>query len=217
MGAGKIIATASTKEKLELAKRNGATHVVNYGEEDWVEVVKGLTREEGGVRAVFDGVGERTFAGGLEVLGRKGTMVSFGNASGAVEPLRIARLSGKCLKVVRPQLYGYIAEREEFVGYMEELMGLLVEKKVEVKVHKVYDLKEARQAHIVSSVEEERGRGVLTVGRILRGEGQRGSCFTRLSKADGICFILMRFLEGSLGYGKLCEVMRLHREILLDS
>lgn len=66
--------------------------------------------EKKGVAAVFDGVGASTFEGDLEVLARKGTLVSFGNASGAVPPLAISRLAPKNLKVLRPQLYGYIGK-----------------------------------------------------------------------------------------------------------
>lgn len=75
-----------------------------------MERVKEITKEEGGVVAVFDGVGKDTFDGDLEVLARKGSLVSFGNASGAVPPLVISRLSAKNLKVLRPQLFGYICE-----------------------------------------------------------------------------------------------------------
>lgn len=106
VGAGQIIATASTQEKLELAKENGATHLINYVEEDWVQKVKEL----GGVIAVFDGVGKSTFEGDLEVLNRKGTLVSFGNASGAVPPFSIAKLSQKNVKVLRPTLFNYLGE-----------------------------------------------------------------------------------------------------------
>lgn len=104
----RAIATASTNEKLLLAKENGAEFTVNYTTEDWVSRVLEIT-EKKGVAAVFDGVGARTFDGDIEVLARKGTLVSFGNASGAVPPLVIARLAPKNLRVMRPQLFGYIS------------------------------------------------------------------------------------------------------------
>lgn len=103
------IATASTDAKLQLAKENGAEYLINYTTEDWVARVLEIT-EKKGVAAVLDGVGASTFDGDLEVLAGKGTLVSFGNASGAVPPLAISRLSPKNLKVVRPQLFGYIGE-----------------------------------------------------------------------------------------------------------
>lgn len=161
VGAGKIIATASTDEKLSLAKENGATHTINYKTQNWVEEVKKL----GGVIATFDGVGASTFEGDLEVLNRKGTLASFGNASGAVPPFAISRLAPKNIKVARPQLYGYVATREEFVGYAEELFGLVKEGRVKVRIHKEYKLDDVKQVHEVSRTP------VCSSGEIIRANG----------------------------------------------
>ena len=153
VGAGKIIATASTDEKLALAAANGATHTVNYsrGSADWVARVSEITADEGGVAAVFDGVGRDTFDGDLEVVARKGTVVSFGNASGPVPPLTISRLTPKNVKVLRPHLNGYVATKQELAEYAGELLDLVRLKKVSVRLHKTYPLADARQAHMVSS------------------------------------------------------------------
>lgn len=91
-----------------LARENGAEFTVNYTTEDWVARVLEITAAKNGVAAVFDGVGASTFEGDMKVLARKGSLVSFGNASGPVPPLVILRLAAKNLKVVRPQLFGYI-------------------------------------------------------------------------------------------------------------
>lgn len=85
----RVIATASTEEKRALAKENGADVVVGYGDEEVREVVKRETSGQG-VIAVFDGVGKSTFEGSLEAVARKGSMISFGNASGAVPPFAIS-------------------------------------------------------------------------------------------------------------------------------
>ena len=85
----RTIATASTREKRALARENGAEVVLGYGEEEVRRVVGERTAGEG-VRAVFDGVGKSTFELSLECVGRKGTMCSFGNASGAVPPFAIS-------------------------------------------------------------------------------------------------------------------------------
>jgi NADPH:quinone reductase len=82
------IGTASTVTKGELARANGAEWVVDYSREDVVARVKEITGGAG-VVAVFDGVGKDTFEGDLEVIARKGTIVSFGNASGPVPPFTI--------------------------------------------------------------------------------------------------------------------------------
>ena len=85
----RTIGTTSTEEKGNLAKKAGAEVVINYSHEDVKSKVMELTNGEG-VRAVFDGVGKATFELSLDCLARKGTMASFGNASGAVPPLTIA-------------------------------------------------------------------------------------------------------------------------------
>lgn len=82
----RTIATASTEEKRALAKENGAEVVLEYHEENrdiFVQKVLDLTGGEG-VHAVFDSVGKSTFDSSLAVVRRKGSMVSFGNASGPV-------------------------------------------------------------------------------------------------------------------------------------
>jgi len=83
------IGTASTKEKCDLAKKNGAEHLIDYSHEDVKSKVMELTDNKG-VIAVFDGVGKATFDVSLDCLARKGTLASFGNASGSPAPLTIA-------------------------------------------------------------------------------------------------------------------------------
>lgn len=88
----RVIATASTEAKRELAKQNGAEVVLEYHEDDrdvFVKKVLEITGGEG-VHAVFDSVGKSTFDSSLATVRRKGTMVSFGNASGPVEGFALA-------------------------------------------------------------------------------------------------------------------------------
>ncbi|KAI9679342.1 MAG: NADPH:quinone reductase [Caeruleum heppii] len=142
----RTIGTASTEEKMTLAEKNGAGWMVDYSKEDFVGKVKEITGGEG-VKAVFDGVGKSTFEGDLEVLARKGTLVSFGNASGAVPPVTISKLSAKNVKLLRPTLYNYLATREEFEHYTDELFGFMVRDKMDVRIHEIYPLKDAARAH----------------------------------------------------------------------
>lgn len=154
-----VVATASTPEKLALAAANGAEHLVNYAVEDWVARVREITAGKG-VAAVYDGVGAATFEGDMEAVARKGSVVSFGNASGAVPPLNIARLGAKNVKVLRPRLFGYVETREEFVGYCAELFGLMQKGEVVVREHARYKLEDAGKAHT-----DLEGRG--TTGKLL--------------------------------------------------
>jgi NADPH2:quinone reductase len=88
----RTIATASTPEKRELAKQNGAEVLLEYHADDrdvFVKKVLEITGGEG-VHAVFDSVGKDTFDSSLAVVRRKGTMISFGNASGPVTGFALA-------------------------------------------------------------------------------------------------------------------------------
>ncbi|KAK6515622.1 NADPH:quinone reductase [Arthrobotrys conoides] len=144
-----VIATASSAEKLEVAKQHGADHLVNYsgGEDEWVKEVLGYTKGGEGVEAVFDGVGKATFEGDLKITKRKGSVISFGNASGAVEPFKINRLGDKNLKLLRPRLFGYVATQEEFDHYTQELFGYLKNGQLKLNIHKIYPLEDIVQAH----------------------------------------------------------------------
>ena len=142
----KVIGTASTEEKVALAKENGADYVINYSKEDLVARAKEITNNEG-VTAIFDGVGKSTFDADLEIVARKGTVVSFGNASGPVPPLTIARLSAKNLKILRPTLFNYIVTREEFEHYTSELFNFIIKDKLNVRIHEIYPLADIKRAH----------------------------------------------------------------------
>ncbi|KAF2861766.1 NAD(P)-binding protein [Piedraia hortae CBS 480.64] len=153
-----VIGTASTPEKLEAAKRAGATHVINYTKEDVKAEVMALTDNKGCI-AVFDGVGKSTFDLSLECVARKGTLVSFGNASGIVPPVPLAKLVQKNNKLVRPTLMNYITEQEEFETYAKDLLKFIENGELEVKIHKVYPLSEVAQAH--SDLEGRKTSGKL--------------------------------------------------------
>ncbi|KXL50060.1 hypothetical protein M433DRAFT_141418 [Acidomyces richmondensis BFW] len=139
------IGTASTTEKVENAKRAGATYVINYSQDDVKSKVMELTNGQG-VIAVFDGVGKSTFDLSLDCLARKGSMISFGNASGAVPPLTISRLSAKNARLMRPTLFNYIVTREEFETYANELFQFIEKGQLDIKIHKTYPLSEVAQA-----------------------------------------------------------------------
>ncbi|KXJ90243.1 hypothetical protein Micbo1qcDRAFT_120532 [Microdochium bolleyi] len=140
------IATASTPEKLALATKAGATHVINYSSEDVKAKVMELTGDKG-VIAVFDGVGKSTFDLSLSCLARLGSLLSFGNASGAPEPLTIARLSAKNIRLMRPTLFNFIVDRDELESYTKELFDIVLKDKLEPSIHEVYPLSEVARAH----------------------------------------------------------------------
>ncbi|KAH9874720.1 hypothetical protein IAQ61_003910 [Plenodomus lingam] len=158
----RVIATASTSEKRALAKENGAEVLLEYHEDDRDVFVKKVLEVTGGegVHAVFDSVGKATFDSSLAVVRRKGTMVSFGNASGPVEGFSLARLSAKNVKLLRPTLFNYIATREELQQASKELWNFIDKDGLKVKIHDVYPLSD-----IVRATEDIQSR--KTTGKLV--------------------------------------------------
>ncbi|CCC71841.1 hypothetical protein NCAS_0I01730 [Naumovozyma castellii] len=159
MKGAHTIAVCSTKEKLELAKANGAEFSINSKEENVVQRVMEITNNKG-VDVAYDSIGKATFEDTLAALKLKGSLVSFGNASGPVPPLLINRLSPKNLKLVRPQLYGYITNPEDWEKYSKEFQSLVDSGKLNIKIFKTYPLKDYKIA-----VQELEGR--KTTGKLV--------------------------------------------------
>jgi len=154
-----VVATASTDEKLKLAKDNGAEFLINSKTDDVVKKVLEFTNNKG-VAASFDGVGKDTFQISIDSLARKGTLVSFGNASGAVDPVPLTVLTPKNLKLLRPTVFNYIADKEEWDYYSKELYQLVESGKLNIEISKIYPLSQYRQA-----AEDLEGR--KTTGKLL--------------------------------------------------
>lgn len=148
---GHAIAVSSSEEKLKLAKVYGAEYLINYNEEDILEKVMEITGGKG-VHAAFDSVGKDTFEIDLNAVRRKGTIVSYGNASGVVPPLSINRLTPKNLKVVRPSLYGYITDPEEWDYYTGLYKKLIDTNQLKVDITQTFPLSEyAKVAELMES------------------------------------------------------------------
>lgn len=162
---GHVIAVASSDEKLAKAKENGAEFLLNSSKLSYDEIADEILKitHGKGVQATFDSVGKDTFEMDLKVVARKGTIVSFGNASGTVEPLLINRLSPKNVKVLRPQLYGYISEADEFKYYSKSLFDLIDSGKLKIDIYKVYPLKEYKEATIEMEARKTTGKIVLEI------------------------------------------------------
>ncbi|KAL7284114.1 NAD-P-binding protein [Trametes coccinea BRFM310] len=132
-----VIGTTSTPEKAEIAKQNGADHVILYTKEDTVQRVLELTNGEG-VHAIFDGVGKDTFESDFKMIRRKGTIVSVGNASGAVPPFPPLKLVEKNVRLLRPTLGNYVYTPEEGRHYTTELFNLIAKGDLKIRIHAEY-------------------------------------------------------------------------------
>ena len=159
-----VIGTVGTPEKAELAKAHGCDHAVVYTQESFVEQVKTLTNGEG-VPVVFDSVGKDTFMDSLDCLQPRGMMVSFGNASGAVEPFSPGVLAVKgSLYLTRPTLATYMRARAEIEEMTTELFDVVSAGAVRVEVNQTYALEDAAQAHRDLEGRRTTGSTVLLTG-----------------------------------------------------
>lgn len=142
-----VIATAGNDEKAELVRAHGADHVIVYTRENFTERTRALTNGRG-VDVVYDSVGRATFLGSLDSLRPLGLMVSFGNASGKVEPFDIGLLAQKgSLFLTRPTLFTYIARREDLLAMAEELFAAIRQGWLDVKIGQRFSLSQAAEAH----------------------------------------------------------------------
>lgn len=142
-----VIGTVSSAEKARLAKEYGADHVIDYRQTDFAEAVKQIT-EGAGVDVVYDSVGRDTFLKSLDSLKPRGMMVSFGNSSGAVEPMQPLVLSQKgSLYLTRPNLAHYISDPAELRWRSSEVFDWVGAGRLRVRIERSYPLAEAAQAH----------------------------------------------------------------------
>ncbi|KAJ4153509.1 hypothetical protein LMH87_009993 [Akanthomyces muscarius] len=155
----KVIATASSEEKLKIVEGLGADHVINSND-DWVSKAKEITGGHG-VDSIYDGVGKATFKQDLELIAVGGSLVMLGNASGNVEPFDIrSTLGPKNIRLSRPILFGYLQKREALDKYAGEVFDFVRSGKLKVLHHATYDLKDVAKAH--TDIESRK-----TVGKLL--------------------------------------------------
>jgi len=159
-----IIGTASTPEKMALAKAHGATHMINSKTENFVERVKEIT---GGKRCdvVYDSIGKDTFPASLDCLKPRGLFVSFGNSSGPVAAFNLGILNTKgSLYVTRPSLGAYTATRADLLASANALFGMVTSGKVKIEVNQTYPLSRAADAHRDLEARKTTGSTVLLPG-----------------------------------------------------
>jgi NADPH2:quinone reductase len=156
-----LIGTAGGPEKCARARAAGAAHVIDYQKEDFVARVKEITKGTG-VKAVMDGVGRDTFMRSLDCLRPLGTMVSYGQSSGAVPPFDILNLSTKgSLYVTRPTLLTFLADHDRFTRMAADLFDVVGAGAVKIDVQRRYPMAEAARAHADLEGRKTSGSSVL--------------------------------------------------------
>ncbi len=158
-----VIGTVSTDAKADVAKAHGCTHTIVYTRENVAERVRELT-DGAGVPVVFDSIGKTTFQSSIDSLARRGLLVCFGTASGAVPPINAMELAMKgSLYVTRPALADYIADPAERAELAGELHDHIANGRIDVEINQRYSLDDAMQAHIDLESGKSVGCSVFTL------------------------------------------------------
>lgn len=155
-----VIAVAGTAEKLALAAANGADHGV-LDSADVAAEVRALTGGRG-VDVVFDGVGAASWESSLNSLKRRGLMISFGNASGAVTGVNLGILAQKgSLFVTRPTLFDYYSTPEDRARYAGRVLAMMASGALKLAVNQRYALADVARAHADLAARQTTGSTVL--------------------------------------------------------
>lgn len=142
-----VIGTVSTPEKAALAQNAGADHVIIYKSEDVAARVREITAGAG-VRVTFDGVGMTTWEASLAATGRRGMIVSYGNAGGPVTGVNLGTLAQKgSLFVTRPTLFDYYSDPAERQAGADYVFDMFQQGVISANIGQTYALEDAAQAH----------------------------------------------------------------------
>ncbi|WP_431030508.1 quinone oxidoreductase family protein [Lysinibacillus sp. LZ02] len=160
LGAGKVIATASTDDKLKHAKDLGADHVVNYTEPGWEQQVRELTDGKG-VDIALEMVGGTIFNQTLKCLAAFGRLIIFGAASGEESNFNAGQLMRKNQSVIGFFLPQIMAKRALYQSSLEQLLKYVNDGELKLTIGGVYRLDEAAEVHRLLQGRQTMGKLVL--------------------------------------------------------
>lgn len=153
----RVIGVVGSEEKAEIAKRNGCHHALISSDDDVASRARQLTGGEG-VSCVFDAVGKATFEISLRSLRPRGTLVSFGTASGKVPPFDLFMLNQLgSLTVTSAAFAWFFRSRAELLERASDLMDVVLRGAVTISVNQTFALADAAEAH--RALEERRTQG----------------------------------------------------------
>ncbi|PJD95017.1 MAG: NADPH:quinone reductase [Parachlamydia sp.] len=158
----RVIGTVSTEAKAQAAREAGATDIILYTKQNFVEEIKRLTNGHG-ADLIIDGVGKTTFAGNLEAAARRGNIVIFGAASGPADPIAPNALMVRSLSISGGSLYNYILSRTEMLSRAEAVIKGIQEGWLKLKIDRALPLAQAAEAHRLLENRQVIGKVILTM------------------------------------------------------
>jgi NADPH2:quinone reductase len=156
------IGTAGGAEKCALAKANGYDHVIDYRSRDFEEEVMRIT-DGAGVNVVYDSVGNDTMAKSLKCARRHGTVVNFGQSSGAYADFRIKDLAAGSLFLTRPTLFHFATERDWLESASAAMFARVADGTLNVSINRRAPLENVAEVHQALAARQTTGCTILTV------------------------------------------------------
>jgi len=156
-----VIGTTTSPDKVSLCKSNGCDHVLNTHDAGWEKKVREITGGVG-VPVVYDSIGKDTFLAGLDCLAVRGIMVTYGNATGAVDPFPPSILAAKgSLLVTRPTLASFTRTKQELQETADDLFAVVESGAVKIAINQRFALKDAAKAHDALTSKQTTGATIL--------------------------------------------------------
>lgn len=160
LGAGKVIAAASTPAKRELALSLGADAAVDYTAPGWVEQVRELT-DGRGVDIVMEMVGGDVLPVAITALAPFGRLIIFGGADSQISTVDTGELVFSNRSIQGFSIAQYF-ERPDVLGEtLKELIGLVLGGRLQVQIGQVLPLSQAAEAHRLIESRQTAGKIVL--------------------------------------------------------
>ena len=160
----RVIACASSDEKLAVCRQHGADETINYATEDLRERVKAMTAGHG-VDVVYDAVGGPYSEPALRSIAWRGRHLVVGFAAGEIPKIPLNLTLLKWCSIVGV-FFGDWAKREPhlFAESLSRLARWFGEKKLRPHVSAIYPLERAAEALAAMSERRVQGKVVLTTG-----------------------------------------------------
>ena len=155
-----VIGSVGTDRKVAMVRTLGADHVINHKREDVAKRVREIAPD--GVPIVLDGVGKATWQVSLASVARRGLIVSYGNASGSVEGVKLGVLAAKgSIFVTRPTLFDYAVTQREKQALVNRVFAMLAKGAITPEIGQEFALTAAAEAHRAIEASETHGSTVL--------------------------------------------------------
>nr|WP_234704933.1 quinone oxidoreductase [Sinorhizobium meliloti] len=156
---GRVIGRVSSEDKVAIAKKAGAEHVIVDTEGQFADEVLRLTGGEG-VNVVYDGSGPKTFKGSIEALRRSGTFCWYGPVLGGPGPLDIMSLP-KSIKIGYATFMDHIHTRKLLLERTKQLFDWIGDGTITVTIGETYRLADAARAHAAMASRATTGKLLL--------------------------------------------------------